>query len=85
MGVVVVSTNDRGLVVLPVVTVPAASRLTVEVISIGAGVFALVLTMLLYLSSEVVWLLVLLAAAHRRLLLEKGLDIVLADRVTSRR
>lgn len=85
MGVVVVKPGCRDVTTLPAVTLRVAPLLTFEVIAIGAGLFALVLTVLLYLSSEVVWSLVLLAAVHRRLLLENGLDVVLTDRVTSRR
>lgn len=65
-------------VLIPSVELISAPRVTLELIAIAAGVFALVVTMLwLYVPSEAIWLLIFVLTAKRRRLMEHGLDLVL--------
>jgi hypothetical protein len=65
--------------VLPVVATIAAPRLSLEIVAIAAGVFALVQCVLeLAVPPELIWLAIIALAASRGTLRERGQDPVLA-------
>lgn len=64
---------------MPVATTVAPPRLSLEIVAVAAGVFALVQCLLVVaLPAEVIWIAVIGLAAIRRVLPSSGGDVVLA-------